>query len=122
MTKALTELNLKMNIVSSSDPSVVKLKECYTLKAYDQYFTEFLSAAAGIIKQKKQERDHITTFVFDYLEQHYAQDITLELMAEKLNISGGYLSSYFKEKTKKNFIDYVNEVRIKKAKKYLVES
>lgn len=121
--KAITTLNLKMNtLASSSNSPSSQLKECYTLKAYDLFFTEFLSAAAGLINQKKQERDHITSFVIDYLEQYYAQDITLDLLAEKLNISGGYLSTYFKEKTKKNLIDYVNEVRITKAKHILIES
>jgi two-component system, response regulator YesN len=120
--KAIATLNLKMNVSIASNSPYIQLKECYTLKAYDLFFTEFLITAAGLIKQKKVERDHITNFVIDYLEQYYAKDITLDLIAEKLNISGGYLSTYFKEKTKKNFIDFVNEVRIKKAKNFLVES
>src|SRR5690606_35193461 len=64
----------------------------------------------------------ITTFVYQYLEEHYAEEISLELVAEKLNISGGYLSTYFKEKDGRNFIDYVHEVRIEKAKHLLLTS
>ncbi|MNW01185.1 HTH-type transcriptional regulator YesS [compost metagenome] len=41
-------------------------------------------------------------------------------MADKLHITRSYLSTYFKEKTGINFVDYVNSVRIDKAKKLLL--
>ncbi|WP_309121897.1 helix-turn-helix domain-containing protein [Paenibacillus sp.] len=40
-------------------------------------------------------------------------------IAEKLDITGGYLSTYFKEKTGMNFLDAVNDVRIRKARELL---
>jgi two-component system response regulator YesN len=71
------------------------------------------------IRKKKEEQDHIITFVFDYIENHYMDDLSLDMVAEKLKITGGYLSSYFKDKTGMNFSDYLNKLRIEKAKQFL---
>ena len=57
----------------------------------------------------------------DYINEHYNQNITLNDMAEYNGISPYYLSRLFTKETGKNFVDYVNEVRIKKAKELLRE-
>lgn len=57
----------------------------------------------------------------DYINEHYSQNITLNDMAEYNGISPYYLSRLFTKETGKNFVDYVNEVRIKKAKELLRE-
>jgi two-component system response regulator YesN len=54
-----------------------------------------------------------------YLEKNYAEEITLSAMAEKYNISPGYLSLLFTERTGKKFSDYLTECRIRKAKELL---
>lgn len=99
-----------------------QLEYCHTLEQYDAFFEHYVTTTAALIKQKKDEHDHITTFVMDYIEEHYAEDISLDLLADKVKISRGYLSSYFKEKTGMNFIDYLNELRINKAKQLLEDS
>jgi len=43
----------------------------------------------------------------------------VELVAEKLNLSRAYLSTYFREKTGTTFSDYLNGVRISRAKELL---
>nr|WP_286672589.1 helix-turn-helix transcriptional regulator [Cohnella hashimotonis] len=40
-------------------------------------------------------------------------------MADRLNITRGYLSTYFKEKSGTNFVDYVMTYRMDKAKEIL---
>lgn len=92
---------------------------CHTLEEYHERFHVFLKHATSLIHQKKNDHDHITSFVMDYVEEHYSEDISLEIMGAKLNITGGYLSSYFKEKTGMNFSEYINALRIDKAKQFL---
>lgn len=99
-----------------------RLINCYSLENYMSFFEQYFSEAALLIKQKKEDHDHITDFVIDYLEKHYSEDIYLDLLADKLKISSGYLSSYFKEKIGMNFTEYLNEMRIDKAKQFLTNS
>jgi YesN/AraC family two-component response regulator len=47
------------------------------------------------------------------------QELSLYLLAEKFYVSPYYLSRFFKEATGFTFVEYVNSVRIKEAKKLL---
>lgn len=52
----------------------------------------------------------------EYIETHYADSITLELVAEYVELSPYYLSKLFKDRFGMTFIDYLTEIRIKHAK------
>lgn len=51
-----------------------------------------------------------------YIHQHYTEDISLKTVADELYISSAYLSFLFKQETKTNFVDYLNNHRILMAK------
>lgn len=58
----------------------------------------------------------------DYIEKHFSEQVTLNQVAEKLYVSNFYLSRMFKKELGINFIDYLNELRIEKAKEMLVNA
>ncbi len=58
----------------------------------------------------------------EYLASHYAEDISLEVMAEYVNISPQYFSKLIKKTTGFNFIDWLAMFRVKKAKELLNNS
>lgn len=60
--------------------------------------------------------------VVRYVEEHYAESITLNTMAEIVYLSPSYLSSLFKSKQGQSFIDFLTEKRIEKAKSLLLYS
>jgi len=82
---------------------------------YREICVDFLHQVIEYIKENKREDDYIISYIFDYVENHYSEDIYLNLFAEKLKLTGAYISSYFKEKTNVNLTDYINNYRIKKA-------
>lgn len=94
----------------------------YSIKQYRMLFSQLLVTACETIGMSKESEDKITDFVLQYVEKNYAEDITLDIVASQLAITGGYLSTYFKEKTGKNFVDYVNEVRIREAQRLLLNT
>ncbi len=109
------------------DPTCVRhalteLQTCYNYEQLDSILSSTIQSSAILIKELKEKRDHIIHFVYEYLEENYDKEITLDAVAEKLNISRSYLSTYFKEKTGDYFVDYVNSVRINKAKILLLNS
>ncbi|MGO4109897.1 AraC family transcriptional regulator [Paenibacillus sp. YAF4_2] len=57
-----------------------------------------------------------------YLQQNYRHDISLDNCAEHVGTNPFYLSKSFKVVTGKNFIDYLTELRIEKAKELLRDS
>jgi two-component system response regulator YesN len=58
----------------------------------------------------------------EYLETHYADEISLENVAEQVNISPQYFSKLIKKTTGFNFIDWLSMLRVKKAKELLSNS
>ncbi|AZK46660.1 AraC family transcriptional regulator [Paenibacillus lentus] len=57
-----------------------------------------------------------------YINEHYTEDLSLQLLADRFYISPYYLSRYFKKATGFTYVEYVNSVRIKEAKKLLEHS
>ncbi len=56
----------------------------------------------------------------DYLERHYDQeDLSLQRLAEALEVSASYLSTRFKSEVGVGFIQYLQSLRIEHAKKLL---
>jgi two-component system response regulator YesN len=57
-----------------------------------------------------------------HIEDHYANNITLESMAALVYMNPYYFSSFFKKHTGQNFKNYVTEVRMRHALRLLIES
>lgn len=62
--------------------------------------------------------DQIITNIKKYVETHI-KAVTLDNTAVAVNLSSGYLSRLFKEKTGQNFSEYVTYLKMKKAAEYL---
>lgn len=68
------------------------------------------------------QQSHILEKINIYLEENYRNEISLDTVAEFVNLSTSYLSFIFKENSGLNFVDYVNQFRLKKAKELLKNS
>jgi YesN/AraC family two-component response regulator len=91
-------------------------------RQYRMFFSRLIAASCEEIRSIRKSGDPIIEFVTEYVQTNFAQDITLDIVAEQLHITGGYLSTYFKEKTGEYFVDYINGVRIGEAKRALLET
>lgn len=73
-------------------------------------------------KYRIEEDNHIDSFydvVYRYIEEHYSEDISLQGMADIMNYADAYFCKLFKQYFNKNFITFLSEYRINKAKKLL---
>lgn len=59
------------------------------------------------------------TQIIAYIHEHYKEDISLDQCAELVGINSYTLSKWFKQASGVNFIDYLTELRIKKAQELL---
>ncbi|MBR6093894.1 MAG: helix-turn-helix transcriptional regulator [Lachnospiraceae bacterium] len=57
-----------------------------------------------------------------YMEQHYAEDLRLPLVATKTGFSEGYFSRLFSSQTGLSFTDYLINIRILRAKELLLQT
>ncbi len=59
--------------------------------------------------------------VFEHVMQHYKEEITLDKVADLAHMSGSAFSRYFKKRTRRTFSQFLSEIRIEHACKFLME-
>ncbi len=106
---------------SLSDPSILALLiQFFTLLARNN---QELPPAAPPLMQSNKQREYIEKFniVFNYIEQHYMEDITLESTAAQIGFSKFHFSRLFHQFTDTSFYDYLCIRRIKAAENLLLD-
>lgn len=95
-----------------------KLRSFCTFSGLCDYFLEFLQ----MCKMQQDCMSHLSKEVaeaMEYIQQHYAENITLQMIADKVGMNAYYFSSLYKKETKIGLIKYLNSVRVDKAKELL---
>ncbi|MEK4453614.1 helix-turn-helix domain-containing protein [Paenibacillus sp. FSL L8-0506] len=118
-SKTVTRLNLPQ-AERLLPPPLEPFNAFHSMDQYKEWLRDLVRPVLVVISSRSESRDPIISFVLDYLDKHYGEDINLNLVADKLNLTPGYLSSIFKEKTNINFSEYLNNLRIERAKELLV--
>lgn len=57
-----------------------------------------------------------------YIQEHYETDLSLQILSDHFNVSPSMLSLKFKEETGMNYINYVIQFRVNKAKEWLIHT
>jgi two-component system response regulator YesN len=81
----------------------------------------WLSSVINVVKTHNGENSIINQ-VKHYVEDNYMQDISLQSVANKLNINSSYLSRLFSEKGDTTFTDHLAHTRITKAIEFIKSS
>ncbi|MBO0458531.1 helix-turn-helix domain-containing protein [Enterococcus hulanensis] len=64
------------------------------------------------IEDEDEARKHS---ILAYLHANYAEDLSLQMIADKFNITPQYFSKYFKETFQRTFLKFLTEVRVEQA-------
>lgn len=75
-----------------------------------------LETVRGINKCIQQLENPTITAVKHYVETHYAEKLTLEVVAGEVFLNSAYLAALFKKETGLTFLEYLTSVRIHHAK------
>lgn len=66
--------------------------------------------------------ERIVTQAVQFMAEHFTEVISLQQVADVVNVSRNYFSEIFKRVTGTNFIDYLIALRVNRAKELLTES
>lgn len=81
----------------------------------------FINNEFYIPTNEKSKKDRLSS-VFEYLEKNYNEEISLIKIAEIANLTPTSFCRMFKLRTKKSFVEYLNEIRVSNACKLLIET
>lgn len=99
------------------------LSEVLQSSSYDEIRNWWLNKLIDVTKhmanRKKNQSENIVAKAISYINQNFHKEVSLEDVSREVNINPYYFSKRFKEETGVNFIDYLTDIRIKKAKDLL---
>jgi len=99
------------------------IKEVWDLENVEiihKWMVEQYTLISNIIIGKRLNCDNdIIRDAMKYIGSNYMRSITLGDVAKHVNVSRTYFSQIFKEETSENYIDYLNKIRIQKAKELM---
>lgn len=72
--------------------------------------------------KSERKTNHVVPLIIAYINEHYSENLYLEMIADEMGMSPKYISRIFKEITGQNLTDYISLIRINKAKQYLSET
>ncbi len=97
-----------------------KIEALRSVSSSKEFMTELLRAYCRLVKNHSlKQYSPLVQKTMILIEEDLTEDLSLKSVAEKNNISPGYLSGMFKKETGKSFTTYVNSRRISLAKHLL---
>lgn len=91
-----------------------ELEQRERLRKVDKWFPD---------KRQAEPTDHPEmNRIISYIEEHYAEEITLKGLAELIRMDASYVSDLFKKKTGSTLTSYIQNRRIQAAKMLLTET
>lgn len=114
----------------------MELKNTRSLAASDIYetglrkvlnsttFSELVSSLQQVAREtslllQKDSRNPIINQVIGYIHDHFAEEMSLKMLAQIYHIHPVYLGQLFHKETGETFAEYINKFRVEKAKEQL---
>jgi two-component system, response regulator YesN len=95
--------------------------DIYEVKSYIRRYLFKVCDIISVYKDMTPDKKIIDKII-RYLWENYNKDINLNIISEIYEKNNSYLSVLFKKETGKNFIDFLTDIRMEKAKEMLANS
>ncbi|MFH5186742.1 helix-turn-helix domain-containing protein [Paenibacillus sp. TAB 01] len=113
----LTKMQSILTILQTEDP--FRGVECSAL-GYQLLLDLFLYASRSEVRSKQQHIEQLAP-VFAYIEDHYAQPISLQQLADQLQVSPQHTCLLFQQTLGLRPVAYLTKFRLRKAKELLLQ-
>jgi Response regulator containing CheY-like receiver domain and AraC-type DNA-binding domain len=108
------------NIMEIKQKIMNEINHCYSTQMLTVTLkNRFKEAMEAIEKDQQQKFSKPVRDAIVYIENHFSEKITLEDVAEQIQLNPTYFSVIFKKELEKNFLTYLTEFRVEKAKELL---
>lgn len=101
---------------------VDQLYHCKTIQDVRSITSTAIQELENYLQEQNEGFRSEITEVKSYIYHNYEKELNVEILAEKVYLSAGYLSAIFKEATGMNLNRFIREVRMNKAKELLENS
>jgi two-component system response regulator YesN len=101
-------------------PTIIEMDNFEQLRKW--FIDKVTQACKNIITKRDEQTSGLISKAKAYIDENYNKDISLDDVSRSIDISPYYFSKLFKDGTGVNFIEYLTNIRIERAKKLLLNS
>lgn len=102
---------------------ITELQKLDTLTELKHWCLEKIDFITNAISETREKKTNsLIVKAVEYIRENYRRELTLEEVSREVNISPHYFSKLFKDEMGENFIDYLTNLRIGKAKDIMKSS
>lgn len=115
------------NIADEDKEQIKKLEKYYCFSNLDQYENAFMNWLFSFHEKmndqlgKNKNLQRITQAI-DYIHKNYNKELNMAMVSNYISMNYSLFSYLFKEHTGSNFVNYVKQIRMEEAKKFLTET
>ena len=125
MTRLMQQYDLNMNEMFDGHALYEDILEGTYRR--EEFADKLISIACRMNEAMNQERDNTAKRVIleakEYIRQNYSNpELSVEMLCRHLHMSPAYFSTMFKKETGQSYVNYVTEVRLKRAVELLNET
>lgn len=93
-----------------------KSRACESYGEMEEFFGQEFGKYLDVIRKAAVSSDKKDILkAKEYIDRHYMESLSLNVLAEEIHMNPYYFSSFFKKNTGENFKDYVNRIRIENS-------
>ncbi len=127
LTDLFNRLNDALDKIEFDDSKKIEEKDQSTFGSIRGEIEKLQRRSDTLMKKislKNNDRQHYYfTIIKEYVDEHYTEEeLSLNLLAEHFNYSVTYISRIFSEFGETNYVDYVNQKRVERAKELLLRT
>ncbi len=105
-----------LHIDNLSTQIAIQIETMFSISALDSYSMTMIRKYCMLVKNySRRSYSSLIQTCLDYIDFHYAEDLSLDLMAKLCSVSSTYLSSLFKKEVSMTLTDYINSTRIRQS-------
>ncbi|MFE4352857.1 response regulator [Peribacillus butanolivorans] len=98
---------------------VKRILEAYSIGILVDILIDFIEGIFRTLEQKSEHRSPIIQSVVQYIQEHFYEELSLKTLSYKFHINSIYLGQLFQKETGLVFSEYINHLRLEKAKQLL---
>ena len=102
--------------IFSTNPDIVTVDELIN------WLKSVVSQAIDYLQSEYNNVNPIIRRILCYISNNYSKDLSLKILSSSFNVNAAYLGQLFKKETGEVFTNYLNSVRIEKAKELFMKT
>lgn len=116
----ILEMGVKLRVESVFTEMHLEMQRRESIRETIDWFRERLDGWIEGADKQRTEGTNLIPHILEYIHANYNREISLGGIADELGLDIAYLSRQFKKGTGKNFMDYLINLRIERAKQMLL--